>query len=350
MKKVFGELSNGEIISVYTISNKAGLTAEILDYGAIVNKLFVPDRTGNVRDVQLGYDDIKSYEEGDKFFGAIIGRNANRIENGKVTLDGVDYQMEINDNDHNLHSGSNGVDKKIWTALPQESESVLTLMCKSNDMEQGLPGNVTITITYVITEDNEFKIVYDAVTDKKTIINLTSHMYFNLNGHYKGLIEDHYVSINADRYNPVKDFMAIPTEEYAPVEGTVFDFRKPKKVGQDINADDEQLKYVQGYDHNYIINGETGTLRSFATVYSEESGINMELFSDQTGMQFYAGNCIGDTNGKGDFAYHSRSGLCFEPQYIPNAVNFIPEDSIDSPVYTPNEHYHSESIYKFTTK
>lgn len=349
MKEFFGKTGNGDVVNAYTISNKSGMSATIIDFGATVVKLEVPDKQGKLRDIQLGYDDVKSYEEGSTFFGTIIGRNANRIFEGKVTIDGVTYQMDQNDNENNLHSGYNGIDKKMWTALFYDDSSV-SFICKSDDMEQKLPGDVTITVTYSILDDNEFKIAYDAVSTKKTVINLTSHMYLNLNGHYKGSIENHVLTINADYYNPVIDSKSIPTEENAPVENTVFDFRTPKVIGEDINKSEIQLEYVGGYDHNYIINGVTGNIRHFATVYSPDSGICMDLFSDQTGTQFYSGNFVGEQKGKGSFDYHNRSGMCLEPQYIPNAMNFIPEDDIDSPIFNADERYHTESIYKFSVK
>lgn len=349
--ELFGETKDGVKVSAYTIKNNSGMSATIIDFGATVTKLIVPDKNGTGRDIILGYDDVKSYEEGETYFGAIIGRNANRVNGGRVVLDGKEYQMDKNDNDeNNLHSGLNGVDKKIWTALSTAASDSVSFICKSNDMEQGLPGNVTMTVTYSITEDNEFKICYDAVSDMKTIINLTSHMYFNLDGHYKGSIENHMLTLDADYYNPVIDKKSIPTEENAPVEGTVFDFTSSKKIGENINDDEVQLEYVGGYDHNYVINGQSGELRHFATVYSEESGICMDLFSDRTGTQFYSGNFIGDQIGKGNFEYHFRSGFCLEPQYIPNAMNFIPEGDVDSPVFAADEQYHSESIYKFSVK
>ena len=347
MKAEFGKTKYGATVTSYEISNSKGMSATIIDFGATVTKLIVPDRDGKLRDVQLGYDSVEDYENGKTFFGTIIGRNANRIFEGKTVIDGITYQMDQNDNENNLHSGNNGIDKKMWTVISYDSSSV-SMICKSNDMEQGLPGNFTITVTYSITEKNEFKIAYDAGSDKKTVINPTSHMYFNLNGHYKGSIEDHLLTIDSDFYNPVIDEKAIPTEEKVAVEGTVFDFRSPKKVGTDINADEIQLKYVGGYDHNYIINGESGDLRHFATLYSEESGIRMDLYSDRTGTQFYSGNFIGEQKGKGNFEYHDRSGMCLEPQYIPNAVNFIPESDIDSPIFDADERYHSDSIYQFT--
>ena len=349
-KESFGVTKYGEQITAYTISNKAGMSATIIDYGATIVKLMVRDRDGGFRDVMLGYDDVTAYEEGDKYFGAIIGRNCNRIANGKVTIDGKEYQMDINDNDNNLHSGNAGIDKKKWTALEVGStEDTVTFICRSNDMEQKLPGNLTITVTYNVTEDNKLVITYDAVSDMKTVINLTSHMYFNLNGHYKGSIEDHMLFLDADYYNTVIDYQAIPTPEPASVEGTVFDFRVPKKIGQDINADEVQLKYVQGYDHNFIVNGDIGEERHFATVTSEESGIRLKVYSDQAGTQFYAGNCIGETVGKGGFNYHSRSGFCLEPQYIPNAVNRYPEMDKMCPIYDKDERYHTVTIYEFST-
>ena len=349
MKKDFGISKNGEEVSAYTISNKNGMSATITSYGATLVNLMVPDKDGNLRDVVLGYDDVKGYEANGTYFGAIIGRNSNRICEGKVTLDGVTYQMEQNDNENNLHSGAAGVDKKVWTVLSEEDSSV-TFICKSNDMEQGLPGNVTITVNYRVTDDNELLITYDAVSDKKTVINLTNHSYFNLNGHDGGSIEGHELQLFADCYNPVIDSKSIPTEENAPVDGTVFDFRTPKKIGEDIEADNEQLKFVGGYDHNYVINGNTGDMRPFAAVYSEESGILMEFSSDQTGTQLYTGNFIGDQAGKGGAEYHKRTGFCLEPQYIPNAMNFVPEGSIDSPVFDADERYHSQSCFKFSVK
>ncbi len=349
LKTIFGKTKNGDTVTAYTISNDNGMSATIIDFGATVTKLIVPDKDGKGRDVMLGYDSVEEYEEGDKFFGAIIGRNANRICEGKATINGTTYQMDQNDNENNLHSGNNGVDKMIWTVMGFDDNSV-TLICKSNDMEQGLPGDVTMTVKYLLTEDNELKIIYDADAEKKTIINLTSHMYFNLNGNENGLITEHVATINADHYNPVIDSKAIPTEENAPVAGTVFDFRKPKKIGEDVNKPEMQLEFVGGFDHNFVINGGTGNLRSFATVYSEESGISMELFSDLTGTQFYTGNAIRDQKGKNGVIYHNRAGFCLEPQFIPNAVNFIPEGDIDSPIFDVNEHYHTESIYKFSIK
>ena len=350
MKEVFGKTSDGATVSAYTISNANGMSATIIDFGATVTKLLVPDRKGNIRDIMLGYDDVASYENGETYFGAIIGRNGNRVDQGKVTIDGETYQMDQNDNENNLHSGLKGVDKKMWTALESGADdSSVTMICKSNDMEQGLPGNVTITVTYKITDDNKMIIRYDAVSDKKTVINLTSHMYFNLNGHYKGDIQDHMLFLNADKYNPVIDAKSIPTGENADVTGTVFDFRVPKKIGQDIEADVDQLHFVGGYDHNFVINGEPGEERHFATVTSEESGIRMSVYSDQTGTQFYSGNFIGDQKGKGGFDYHFRSGLCLEPQYIPNAMNMFPEGDVNSPIYDKDEYYHSRTVYEFTT-
>lgn len=349
-KEFFGETSKGEAVHAYTIRNSKGMSATIIDFGATVTKLLVPDKKGDLVDVQLGYDNVKSYEEGETFFGTIIGRNCNRIKDGQVTIDGKTYQMDQNDNENNLHSGLKGVDKKIWTFMTGDADDSVAFICRTNDLEQGLPGNVTITVTYKITENNEFKILYDAVTDAKTVINLTSHMYFNLKGHYRGNIEDHILTLDADYYNPVIDSKAIPTEENAPVEGTVFDFRKPKQIGKEIGDSEIQLKYVGGYDHNFVVNGGTGNIRHFAKVYAEESGICMDLYSDQTGTQFYSGNFIGDQKGKGDYDYHDRSGMCLEPQYIPNAVNFIPEGSVDSPIYDADEHYHSESTYAFSVK
>ncbi len=349
-KETFGVTAGGAAVSAYTISNSKGMSATIIDYGATVTKLIVPDRTGIMRDVMLGYDDLASYENATTYFGAIIGRNCNRIDQGRVTLDGVTYQMDQNDNENNLHGGNNGIDRKVWTALDNSADNAsITFICKSNDMEQKLPGNATITVTYSITEDNKFIINYDAVSDKKTIINLTSHMYFNLNGHYKGDIGDHLVFLNADKYNPVIDSKSIPTGENADVTGTVFDFRTPKKVKQDIEADVDQLHFVGGYDHNFVVNGKTGTERHFATVTSEDSGIRMSVYSDQTGTQLYTGNFIGEQVGKGGFNYHDRSGLCLEPQFIPNIMNVLPETDVDCPVFDKDEYYKSRTVYEFTT-
>nr|MCR5543921.1 galactose mutarotase [Eubacterium sp.] len=267
MKEHFDKTNDGIDVSIFTISNKKGMKASIIEYGATVTSIIVPDRSGSLVDVVLGYDTLAEYENNSFFFGAICGRNANRIAGGKYTIDGVTYPLLINDNDNNLHSGPKGFNKIVWKG-EEVDESTVKFSYISPDMENGFPGQMETVITYHITEDNRFEMKFEAETDKPTICNLASHTYDNLDGHDAGSIEHLLLKLYSSKITPVSDFQAIPTGEEMDVTGTAFDFRTPKLIGKDIDADDEQLAFVGGYDHNFVMDGTPGELRPFATFSS----------------------------------------------------------------------------------
>lgn len=340
---VFGKTREGNTVTKYTLTNQNGMEAEIMDLGATVISLKVPDRKGERRDVVLGYDTPQEYQEHTCYFGAVIGRNANRISQGKIVLDGKEYRLEQNDNENNLHSGSRGFHAVIWE-VEKVSENSLTLCCESRDGEQDFPGNMTARVTYTLTDENELVIAYEAVTDKITVANFTNHSYFNLNGHDSGCMEGQELMILASYYTPVVDAKAIPTGEIASVSGTPMDFRKMKKIGRDIGDDFQQLVFAGGYDHNYALDKADGSMQHAARAKSEESGICMDVYTDCVGIQLYAGNFIGKQKGKAGASYDSRHAFCLETQYFPNAVN---EKSFRSPVLRPGETYRSTTKYCF---
>lgn len=340
--KSFGVTTDGTEVNLYTITNSKGFAAGVTDFGAILVNLFVPDRTGKTADVVLGYDSVEQYQENGSFFGATIGPSANRIDNAAFTIDGATYQLAANDGTNNLHSDYFiGYHKRVWNAKPQENSVVFTL--EDADGTMGFPGNKKVQVTYTVTEDNELKIEYNATSDKKTLINMTNHSYFNLAGHNAGNIEGHRLYINAFHYTPVFERL-IPTGDYKPVVGSPFDFRRMKPVGQDINADDIQLKYGQGYDHNFIIDGYNGNIQKVAAVEEPTTGRKMDVYTDQPGIQFYAGNCIASQTGKEGASYGKRSGLCLETQCFPDAIN---QSQFPDTVYGPDRPYKTTTIYKF---
>lgn len=348
MEKIsFGITKAGCEVSKYTISNKNGMRVVATDFGATVVSIFVKDKNGVEQDVILGYDDFASYEREDCFFGATVGRNANRIADSVVILDGVEYQLEKNDHGiNNLHSGSKGISLFPWDVVEQKEDSI-TFEILSADLEQGFPGNCTIRVTYEVTEANEFKITYYAVSDKKTIINLTNHSYFNLAGHENGDVLDQELQMNASGYTPMIDSFAIPTGEIAAVEGTPFDFRKSKTIGQDIKADDAQLQFANGYDHNFAIDKTTEGVERIATAYCKETGIAMDVYTDLPGVQLYTANFVGGQHGKNGVEYVKHSAFCLETQYFPNAAN---EPNFKSPVYDAEQPYESTTVYAFSVK
>ncbi len=332
--------------SKYTIANTKGMNADILSLGAIVAKLFVPDKNGNPADVLLGYDDIKGFKSDGSFQGAIVGRYGNRIGNSKFELDGIEYKLTSNEGSNQLHGGSNGFNKVEWTAEEVNDNSV-TLSYDSPDGEEGYPGNVKITVKYSITEDNELKIEYSGTTDKPTVLNPTNHCYFNLTGNPDNLIVDHVVRIDADYITPVNDQM-IPTGELMSVDGTPMDFRSPKVVGEEIEADFEQLKLGGGYDHNFVLNNFNGSAKIAASVHDPVSGRVLEVITDQPGIQFYSGNFLDQsTKGKGNKPMLKRSGLCLEAQGFPDSPN---KPQFPSVVLRPDEVYIQTTIYKFSSK
>lgn len=342
-KEKFGVTKDGKDIFAYTISNSKGMSAKVIDYGAILTSLVVKDKSGKDVDVVLGYDTLEPYFENGSFFGATVGRSANRIAGAKFTIDGKTYNLDVNDGPNNLHSHfDNGFHKLCWESK-EDGDMAVTFFITEEDGANGFPGKLDMSVTYTLTEDNEICISYMGVSDKKTLINCTNHTYFNLSGHDAGSIIDHKLQINAGKYTPVVAG-AIPTGELADVTNTVFDFRQPKRIGDNIEDDVEQLKLVQGYDHNWVIDDADGKAKLIAKVIDDNSGINMEVYSDLPGVQFYAGNCIADTIGKDGVKYTKRCGLCLETQYYPNSVN---QEGFPKPIFDAGQEYTTTTVYKF---
>ena len=340
----FGKIDSGELAHIYSICNKNGAKLSVTDLGATIVGLEVPDKNGNMRDVILGYDNAKEYQSHTFYFGACIGRNANRINKAVVELNNKNVSLEVNDNDNNLHSGTHGFHNVLWGVCSPEPNSI-ALTYLSKDGEQDFPGNMETKVTYTLTDDNELIIHYEAVSDKTTVANFTNHSYFNLNGHDSGNVYDQELMIKAQAYTPVIDAKAIPTGEIQSVEGTPFDFRDYKKIGLDIEADNTQIKYGNGFDHNFALdkNGHEMTLAGSAR--SAESGIQMDVYTDCVGMQFYSGNFIEKHQGKSGAMYDFRNGFCLETQYFPNAVS---EPKFESPIINPGEKYDSITKYSFS--
>jgi aldose 1-epimerase len=340
---------DGKQVSIYYMTNANGMRADISDYGAIVRSLSVPDRNGKLEDVVLGYGSVREYQEDSPYFGAIVGRYGNRIAKGRFTLDGVEYKLAVNNDTNHLHGGLKGFDKVIWKAEPSmDAEGVhLKLTYVSKDGEEGYPGTLTATVTYTLSNNNELKINYEATTDKATPINLTYHGYWNLAGQGKGNILDHELMLNADRYTPI-DPTSIPTGELPPVKGTPFDFTTPHKIGERINADDEQLRNGKGYDHNFVLNKQGNEMSLCARVYEATSGRVMEVLTTEPGVQFYSGNFLDGHNiGKEGKAYKHRYGFCLETQHFPDSPN---HPQFPSTILKPGEKYATQTVYKFTAK
>ena len=345
-KQPFGKTPAGEEVTLYTLTNARGTEVAITTYGGIVVSLKTPDRQGKPADVVLGFDTLEGYLKGHPYFGAIIGRYGNRIAKGRFTLDGVTYKLAQNNGENHLHGGLKGFDKVVWRAREAGPQS-LELSYLSKDGEEGYPGNLSVTVTYSLSEDNELRIDYRATTDKPTVLNLTNHSYFNLAGQGEGDILGHQVMIAADRYTPV-DAGLIPTGELRPVDGTPFDFRMPRAIGERINAPEEQLKLGKGYDHNFVLSGTPGTLRLAARVTEPKSGRVMEVLTTEPGMQLYTGNFLdGTITGKGGKVYHHRYGFCMETQHYPDSPN---QPAFPSVVLRPGGTYQTTTVYKFSTQ
>jgi aldose 1-epimerase len=345
-KEPFGEMSRGQA-DIYTLTNAKGGEVRITNYGGIVVSVKVPDRNGHLGDVVLGCKTLKQYVEKSPYFGALIGRYGNRIAKGKFTLNGKEYTLAVNNGPNHLHGGNVGFDKVIWNAKEiKEPDAVgLKLTYLSKDGEEGYPGNLSVTVRYLWTNDDELKIDYTATTDKPTVLNLTNHSYFNLA--CKGDILGHELMINADRFTPV-DANLIPTGELRSVSGTPMDFRKPTAIGARINEPDQQLKYGPGYDHNFVLNNYDGSLRLAARVYEPTTGRVLEVYTAQPGLQFYSGNFLdGTITGKYGRVYQKHDAFCLETQHFPDSPN---KPNFPSTVLNPGEKYTSTTVYKFTTR
>jgi len=353
-ESAFGKLSDGTPIELYTLRNSHGMEATIMNYGGIVTSLKVPDKHGKFDDIVLGFDNLDSYTKdsyvkGCPYFGALIGRYGNRIAKGKFSIDGVEYTLATNNGVNSLHGGVKGFDKVVWTArpFPTANGPSLILTYVSRDGEEGYPGNLLVTAVYSVTEANELKLEFTATTDKPTVVNLTHHSYFNLAGQGKGDILGHVVYINADQTTPV-DAGLIPTGAFADVTGTPFDFRKPTTIGARINDPDTVLQYGPGYDHNWVINKPLGKFGEQAFVVEPVSGRVMEVWSDEPGLQFYAGNFLdGTITGKGGAVYQKRTGFCMEPQHYPDSPN---KSNFPSVELKPGETFHNTIVYKFSVQ
>lgn len=340
---IFGETKKKETSHVFQLENENGLKLQVTDYGATIVSILLKDKNGEQKDIVLGYDSVTDYEKNGYFFGATIGRNANRIAHASCVLDAKEYQLENNDNGNNLHNGSHGFHSVIWKVESQTKQAIV-FSYYSKDMEQDLPGNMKVTVTYTVTQENEICVDYAAVSDKTTIANLTNHTYFNLNGHESGSIENHTLTLLADAYTPVIDEKAIPTGEIVPVSKTPMDFTTGKRIGTDIGVDDMQLKYAGGYDHNFVLAKEHGNMKLAAKVVGDQTNLTMELYTDCPGIQFYSGNFIQKHAGKSNQTYDFRHGFCLEPQFYPNAAN---EPKFASPILKANEPYVSHIKYVF---
>lgn len=341
-KELFGTTKEGQEINRYFLTNTNGMKAGVINYGAILVNLYVPDRDGRLTDIVLGYDSLEPYFENGSFFGATVGPNANRIGKAAFVLDGMRYSLCANDGINNLHSHEDlGYHKRVWEA--ETGENSVTFSLEDQDGCMGFPGNKKISVTYILTEENELKLHYHGKSDKNTIINMTNHTYFNLSGHKAGKIHDHKLQLKAAYYTPAAEG-SIPTGEIAAVKGTPFDFTIAKKIGEEIDADYAQLKQAGGYDHNWVLDGEAGKLREFATVTDEASGRVMKAYTDLPGVQFYAGNFITEQTGKDSAAYGPRCGLCLETQYYPDTAN---KPEFPSAVFGPERDYDTVTVYKF---
>lgn len=339
---------NGKTTNLFTLKNKQGMTVQITNYGARVVSLWVPDRLGNFQDVVWGFETIGEYlASSDIYCGPVVGRYGNRIDKGRFMLNDKQYQLTLNNNGNHLHGGTNGFYSKVWDAksVKIKGNEALELTYFSKDGEEGYPGNLTIKVTYILTEDNSLKLLYSATTDKTTIINPTSHCYFNLSGTSKNTILGHVLFINAQKFTPTNEGL-IPTGELRNVKETPLDFNTPIAIGDRIDSKYEQLLFGKGYDHNFVINKPLGSYGKVATIYSPESGITMTVSSDQPGLQFYSGNFMkGNLKGKQDDDHNYRTGFALETQNFPDAPN---HPNFPSAVLEPKNTYTQTTSYSFS--
>jgi len=346
-KQSFGKTDDGKEVFLYTLKNAHGMEVVISTYGGDVMSIKVPDKNGKIADVVLAFDKVSDYEKPGPYFGALVGRYANRIAKGTFSLDGKEYHIPLNDGPNALHGGPKGFDKRVWDANESSDAAGqhLHLHYLSKDGEEGFPGNLNVDVTYTLTDKNELEIHYVATTDKDTVLNLSNHTYFNLKGQGQGNILDHKIMINADKYTPV-DATLIPTGELPAVAGTPFDFRKLTTIGAHINDDNEQLKIAHGYDHNWVLN-DPGKMREVVKVVEPTTGRVLEVITDQPGVQFYTGNFLnGSAKGKGS-VYNQRDGFCLETQHFPDSPN---HPKFPTTELKAGQKFHSTTIFRFTTE
>ncbi len=349
VKSDYGTTPKGEKIESYKLKNQNGMEVDIITFGGIITDLKVPNKDGVSENVVTGFNSLEQYMKPNPFFGALIGRFGNRIAKGKFTLDGKEYTLAINNAPNALHGGPEGFFRAVWKAEEAKSgeSAVLKLSYLSKDMEEGYPGNLKVIVTYTLTKNNELEVLYEATTDKKTVVNLTQHTYFNLSGDFSKTILDHELTLNADKIVPV-DATLIPTGELQDVTNTPFDFRKPKLIGKDIDAKDEQLIRGKGYDHCWVLNNPEKGKTVIAKAYHAASGRVLEVTTDEPGIQFYSGNFLDGTlpmrNG-GTYAH--RTGFCLETQHYPDSPN---QKNFPTTVLNPGENYKTKTTFKFSVK
>jgi aldose 1-epimerase len=347
VKELFGKLADGTKVYRWSLEN-GGTRLKVLSYGGIVQSLELPDRRGRYANVSLGFDNVEDYVASSPYFGALIGRYGNRIAKGRFTLDGKAYQLSVNDGENSLHGGAQGFDKRVWDIEPftRGSDVGLHLYYTSVDGEMGYPGTLKSKVTYTLTRTGDWRIDYEATTDRPTVCNLTSHVYFNLAGEGSGSIHDHELKIAASRYTPV-DSGLIPTGELAPVAGTPFDFRRSKTVGEDIRVAHQQLLYGQGFDHNWVLDkGITARPEHIATLRNPGSGRTMKIATTEPGLQFYSGNFLdGTLVGTGGSIYRQGDALCLETQHFPDSPN---QPSFPSTTLRPGQTYRSTTVHSFS--
>lgn len=343
-KAPFGRAPDGTPVDLYTLRNARGVTVKVMTYGCLITEIHTPDRNGRLGDIVLGFDNLDSYLKGHPYFGCVVGRYANRIANARFTLDGRTYTLAANDGPHALHGGRKGFDKVVWAAEPLTVPGGVAVRFSytSPDGEEGYPGNLKVRVTYTLTDDNELRMDYEAVTDKPTVVNLTNHTYWNLAG--GGDIYGHELTLHADHFTPV-DATLIPTGEIAPVAGTPMDFTRSKPIGRDLK---QLTNKPQGYDHNFVLRGGGGKLAPCATVYEPRTGRLLEVWTDQPGVQFYSGNFLdGTLTGKGGQVYRQHHGFCLETQHFPDSPN---QPQFPSVVLRPGQVYRTTTVHKFGTR
>jgi aldose 1-epimerase len=346
-RAAFGRLPDGRDVTQFTLTNAHGVEVRAMTYGAIITALRTPDRNGHLADIVLGFDSLAGYLGTSPYFGAVVGRYANRIANGRFALDGKTYQLARNNPPNHLHGGVRGFDKVVWAAEPFRSDSGegVRFRYTSRDGEEGYPGALDARVTYTLTARDELVIDYEATSDAATPVNLSQHSYFNLHGDGRGNILDHVLTLDASRFTPV-DSTLIPTGELAPVEGTPFDFRHVTTIGARIDAADEQIRRGRGYDHNWVLDraGRTGMVPA-AHLMDPESGRTLDVATTEPGIQFYSGNFLdGTVTGKGGRAYPRRAGLCLETQHFPDSPN---QPTFPSTILRPGETYRSRTVFTF---
>ena len=343
----FSEKADGKEVKMYILSNSKGAEATIINYGAKIVSLSIPDKTGKLTDVVLGHNNLAEYLNSEEpYFGAVCGRTGNRIAKGQFSLDGVTYKLAINNGPNNLHGGLKGFNAVVWDAVQTDNQTI-ELTYLSKDGEEGFPGNLSVKITYKLTDDNSLDITYEATTDKATILNLTNHSYFNLSGEGDSSVNDHILTIQASHYLPTDD-TAIPYGKPEPVKGTPFDFTTSHTIGERIDNDFEQLHFGKGYDHTFVLDKKDGEMALAVECYSPKSGIEMKIYTTEPGVQVYTGNWMsGNFEGKHGHRYPARAAVCFETQHFPDSIN---KPEYPSVILRPGEVFKSKTSHQFSVK